>query len=123
MACQVLQNAYPIEILKKLDVDHTEVGQFAFSIVQMEKLIREKRIHRISPAFSSTPNAFFVRRMDNTIRLISMCYGDYTKRRNYSVRPIPYNEFEGTLRAVVEKSTLFLNIPKDDMSIPHAPIK
>ncbi len=123
VAYQVLQNAYPIEILKKLDVDHTEIENFAFSIVQMEKLIREKRIHKVESTLPSKYNAFFVKRMDNTIRLVSMYSGGNAQPRDYSIRAIPYNEFEGTLRAVVENSMLFLNIPKDDMSIPHAPIK
>lgn len=112
----LLNDAFPIEVMRELDISAKEAEQYAFTVCQLERLMKTRIYKHASP--DDLPYApkciFFVKWFNEEIRIaISREHCDNKKSWSYTTHPLQYDYAEKDRARILPKgSKLLLPFPK-----------
>ena len=114
---RLLNNCYPIELMKDIGIEKSELRNYALTITQVEKLLKRKGIHKKWEQLEKGkfkkqyPPAciFVVRRYKEEIRFLKVMFSEYWYDWDYVTTPP-----EGGRSVLPKDSKLFLAFPVEE---------
>lgn len=111
------EDCFPIEILKNLAFDKEQLSQSAFSIRQVELLLKRNRIYKDKAEYRGLQSGlrylFLVKRLDGEVYLLETGYSPSKRKRHYTIHSWVFDKTrEDHARSIDRWSKLYLNMPK-----------
>jgi hypothetical protein len=114
VACHIaLREFFPLELVRNLWVEYSDLWKVAFSILEVEKLIKEKKIHKHledSDIWRAPSCVFFVQRIDMKFYMLRVGYSDSKRSWYYVAHPMPYQLGMWNCESIPKNAKIFLKI-------------